>query len=393
MKKVVVAMSGGVDSSVSALILKKSGYEVIGMFMNYWNHLLLNNHCSLNQDGLDAMLIANQLNIPFHVLEMRNEYKKYVLNYMFYGYKIGYTPNPDILCNKKIKFHLFLKKAISLGADFIATGHYVKKKIITKNNKKIYSLLIGKDGNKDQSYFLCQLTQNQIKKTIFPLGSLTKKEVRSIAKKNGLSNAYKKESQGLCFLGKIQLSDFLSKKIPRKKGEIIYISSHSEIYKKENKTFSSKVEELLFLSKKKDYKKSNGSIIGSHEGAHFFTKGQRKGISLGGYKKALFVIDTDVKKNIVYTGMGNNHPGLYRKHLFIREDEIHWIRKDLMLSNGKYMDVFCRIRYRQPLQRSRLYKIKNGLLIEFEYMQRAITEGQFAAWYFNEELIGSGIIS
>ncbi|AWU45035.1 tRNA 2-thiouridine(34) synthase MnmA [Blattabacterium punctulatus] len=394
MKKVVVGLSGGVDSSVAALLLKKKGYEVIGLFMNNWDNSNINtNKCSWVEDSIYAMLVSQKLRIPFQVVEMKKEYKKYIINYMFNGYRYGTTPNPDILCNREIKFNIFLKKAIDLGADFIATGHYVNKKIIIKNNKIIYRLFIGKDYNKDQSYFLCQLSQYQLEKSLFPLGSFTKNQVRKIAEKNKLCNASKKDSQGLCFVGKINLSKFLQQEILPKKGEIININSKSSIYNKKKKFFCSKKEELFFLSIKKKYKKSDGKLIGYHQGAPFFTKGQRKGISLGGYKKALFVIEKDIKKNIIYTGMGRNHPGLYKKSLFIKEKDIHWIRDDLALLDGNKMEVFCRIRYRQPLQKAFLYKIKNGMFIEFERMQCAINEGQFAAWYIDKELIGSGIIS
>ncbi|WP_023469901.1 tRNA 2-thiouridine(34) synthase MnmA [Blattabacterium cuenoti] len=395
MQKVVVGLSGGVDSSVAALILKKKGYEVIGLFMHNWEEEEESyNHykCTWKEDSIDAMLVAKQLNIPFQVIEMKNEYKKHIINYMFNEYRLGKTPNPDILCNRKIKFSIFLKKALDLGADLIATGHYVNKKKIVKNRKTIYRLLIGKDLNKDQSYFLCQLTQYQLEKSLFPLGLLTKNQVRKIAKIHKLWNAHKKESQGLCFVGKINLFNFLKKKITPKKGEIVCINSNASVYQ-EKKIFSSKEEELFFLSRKKKYKKSDGKIIGYHQGAFSFTKGQRKGIALGGYKEALFVIDTDVKENIVYTGMGKKHPGLYRKSLFIHEKNIHWVRKDLTLFEGEKMNVLCRIRYRQPLQKSKLYKIKKGMFIEFESMQCAITEGQFAVWYLGKELIGSGIIS
>ncbi|BBA17022.1 tRNA (5-methylaminomethyl-2-thiouridylate)-methyltransferase [Blattabacterium cuenoti STAT] len=394
MQKVVVGLSGGVDSSVAALILKNKGYEVIGLFMHNWEEDDFNHHhkCSWKEDSIDAMLVAKQLDIPFQIIDMKNEYKKHIINYMFNEYSLGKTPNPDILCNKKIKFNIFLKKSLNLGANFIATGHYVNKEKIIKNRKIIYRLLIGKDFNKDQSYFLCQLTQYQLKKSLFPLGLLTKNQVRKIAEVHKLWNAHKKESQGLCFVGKIHLFNFLKKKITPKKGEIIYINSTASVYH-EKKNFFSKEEELFFLSKKKIYKKSDGKIIGYHQGAYYFTKGQRKGIALGGYKEPLFVIDTDVKKNIVYTGMGKKHPGLYRKSLFIQENNIHWVRKDLSIFEGEKMNVLCRIRYRQPLQKSKLYKIKKGMFIEFENMQCAITEGQFAVWYLGKELIGSGIIS
>ncbi|AFJ90537.1 tRNA 2-thiouridine(34) synthase MnmA [Blattabacterium sp. (Blaberus giganteus)] len=393
MQKVVVGLSGGVDSSVAALILKKNGYEVIGLFMHNWEEEN-SDKCTWKEDSIDAMLVAKQLNIPFQIVDMKNEYKKHVINYMFNEYKLGKTPNPDILCNREIKFNIFLRKALDLGADFIATGHYVNKEKIRKNKKTIYRLLIGKDINKDQSYFLCQLTQFQLKKSLFPLGLLTKNQVRKIAEINKLWNAHKKESQGLCFVGKINLYNFLKKRIIPKKGKIISIHSDDSIYKEKKIFFSkSKEEELFFSSRKKKYKKSDGKIIGYHKGAPYFTKGQRKGIALGGYKEPLFVIDTDVKENIVYTGMGKKHPGLYRKSLFIQETNIHWIREDLTLFEGEKMDVFCRIRYRQTLQKSKLYKIKKGMFIEFDRLQCAITEGQFAVWYLGKELIGSGVIS
>lgn len=381
--KVVIALSGGVDSSVAALILKEKGYEIIGLFMNNWEENNSPLKCSWNEDSIHAMIVANKLNIPFQVIEMKNEYEKYILNYMFNEYKSGNTPNPDILCNKKIKFNLFLNIANRLGADYISTGHYVQKKEISIKNKKINCLLTGKDSNKDQSYFLCQLNQYQINKSIFPIGKLTKNQVRDIAKKNNLINALKKESQGLCFVGKIKLSEFLEKKIPKKKGKIIFIDYNSNFYKNKKK--------INFFTKKK-YKKSDGKFIGYHNGAHFFTRGQRKGISIGGYKKALFVIDTDVKENIIYTGMGKDHPGLYNKFLFIKNKDIHWIREDLTLLNGEKMNVYSRIRYRQPLQKSILHKLKEGMLVKFEKMQYSITPGQFIAWYIENELIGSGVI-
>ncbi|WP_185859966.1 tRNA 2-thiouridine(34) synthase MnmA [Blattabacterium cuenoti] len=392
-QRVVVGLSGGVDSSVAALLLKKKGYEVIGLFMHNWDDFNETTQCTWKEDSIDALLVAKDLNIPFQVIEMKKEYEEYIINYMFDGYRSGQTPNPDILCNREIKFNVFLKQAIDLGANFIATGHYVNKEQIIKNNKIIYRLLVGKDSNKDQSYFLCQLTQYQLEKSLFPLGSLTKNQVRKIAEINGLRNAHKKDSQGLCFVGKIQLSRFLQKKIFPKKGEIVMIDSNALMYHTKKKSFLSKEEELFFLSKRKKYQKSDGKVIGYHHGAQFFTKGQRKGISVGGQNKALFVIETDIKENIVYTGMGKNHPGLYKKSLFIHEKDIHWIREDLALLNGEKIEVFCRIRYRQPLQKALLYKIQNGMFIEFEVLQCAITEGQFAVWYLDEEVIGSGVIS
>ncbi len=394
MKRIVVGLSGGVDSSVAALILKKQGYDVIGIFMDNWDNSNYDFSCIWKEDSIYAMLVANRLNIPFQIIDMKKEYKKYVLNYMFNEYKNGNTPNPDILCNRKIKFNFFLKIAINnLKANYIATGHYAIKKKIKHNNKTIYKLLIGKDINKDQSYFLCQLNQYQLKKSLFPLGYLTKEKVRNIAKDNGLINALKKDSQGLCFIGKIKLSKFLHTRIPEKKGKIINIDSNSLIYNRK-KSFSSSEEKLFYLSRKPKYKVSDGKIIGFHKGAYLYTKGQRKGISIGGLSEAVFVIDTDVNNNIVYTGIGKKHPGLYRKYLFIKKNNIHWIRNNFNLNSiNNTINVKCRIRYRQPLQSSILHKFKEGIFIEFKYYQYAITEGQFAVWYIKKELIGSGVIS
>lgn len=396
LKKVVVALSGGVDSSVAALLLKKQGYEVIGLFMHNWddnNNITYRTKCLWLEDSIDAMLVAQKLDIPFQVIDMRTDYKEHVINYMFSEYADGRTPNPDILCNREIKFNLFLKKAYTLGADNIATGHYVRKKSFIKNGDTIYQLLTGKDINKDQSYFLCQLNQYQLSKSLFPLGMLTKEKVRQIALASGLITAKKKDSQGLCFVGKISLSKFLEKKLKKKKGNIIEILPKTTYYYN-TLLYSYNIKDSLYiLSKKITYKNTDGNIIGLHEGAHFFTKGQRKGLSVGGYKDALFVIDIDTKENIIYAGMGKNHPGLYKKALFIEENKLHWIREDLALSEGFTMKVYCRIRYRQPLQEAILYKVKNGLYIKFIKFQFSITGGQFAAWYINEEVIGSGIIS
>lgn len=396
-KNVVVALSGGVDSSVAALILKKKGYNVIGLFMYNWeDNKYFNKKCNLTQDGLDAMLIAEKINIPFQIINLKYEYKKYIINYMYSEYSKGNTPNPDILCNKYIKFNFFLKKAFSLGFNNIATGHYARIKKITKNGKLIYRLLSAIDYNKDQSYFLCQLNQYQLSRSIFPLGEYNKKTVRKIAYEAGLITANKKDSQGLCFVGKICLKDFLKHKINSKKGYVINISNNSILYNKNNKKikYNSKLDELTDLSKDIIYKIDDGEIVGTHDGAHVFTKGQRKGIGIGGYKEAIFVIGIDIKNNIVYTGIGKNHPGLYKKIIFIKKNKINWIRDDLKLNNIKNnMNVLCRIRYRQPLQNAILYKIKDGIFIEFEKHQLSVSKGQFAAWYLNEEIIGSGVIS
>ncbi|WGH27861.1 MAG: tRNA 2-thiouridine(34) synthase MnmA [Candidatus Bostrichicola ureolyticus] len=390
-KRVVVGLSGGVDSSVAALLLKLKGYEVIGIFIRNWYEKNLRT-CSWIEDSIDAMLVAKKIGIPFQIIDLSKEYKNNVIDYMFNEYSIGRTPNPDILCNRKIKFDIFWKKAQLLGANFMATGHYAQIKVCCEK-KIIYRLLSGKDNNKDQSYFLCQLNQYQLDKIIFPLGKFTKKEVRIIATKAGLITAKKKDSQGLCFVGKIRLPDFLKSKLKLKKGDIVEIPSDSEIYKKQKYNFLSKNDYLNFLSKRKIYKKTDGKIIGQHIGACVYTIGQRKWLGVGGYKKALFVIDTDINNNIVYVGMSNMHPGLYKKVLFINNKELHWIRNDLSIHNGEKLEVSCRIRYRQSLQKATLYKVDNGMYIEFKNNQIAITKGQFAVWYLGEEVIGSGIIS
>ncbi|MDH3004235.1 MAG: tRNA 2-thiouridine(34) synthase MnmA [Candidatus Shikimatogenerans sp. JK-2022] len=366
MKKVAIALSGGVDSSVSAYLLKKKGYYVIGIYMYNWD----NKKC-MWEDIRYAMLISNKLNIPFYVLDLRKEYKRKVVNYMINGYKQGYTPNPDIICNKKIKFGIFLKKALKLNVDYIATGHYVKK---IKNNKNIYSLLIGKDKKKDQSYFLCRINQYQLSKTLFPLGNFTKKQVRKLALKLKFYNANKKDSQGLCFIGKINLINFLKDYIPNKIGKIIYISS------KKNKNYNNNKEyEKIYKNK----------IIGNHLGYYYFTIGQRKNLNLSGQKNPLYLINKNIKKNIIYVSK-KNHKELYKKKIFIKNETIHWIKK---IFKEKKIIVMCKIRYNINKQKALLYKKKNGLLVKFYKNQYAITPGQFIVWYLNNELIGSGIIN
>lgn len=395
MKRVVVGLSGGVDSSVAAFLLKEQGYELIGLFMRNWNDTRVAQHteCPWVEESVYAMLVAKKLGIPFQVIDLSQQYKERIVDYIFAEYARGRTPNPDVLCNREIKFDLFLEKAHSLRADGVATGHYVAKQSFLKDGTTIYRLLAGKDADKDQSYFLCQLNQYQLSKALFPLGSLTKKEVRKIAAEVGLITADKKDSQGFCFIGKVHLPEFLQQKLQPKQGEIIEILHDTPIYQQNTLLPTYKSEALAALSKNKTYKKNDGNVIGTHQGAHYFTKGQRKGLCVGGYKEALFVIDTNVEENIVYVGMGKDHPGLYKRVLFIRENELHWIREDLFLSRGEEMQAHCRIRYRQPLQKATLYKVEKGLYIEFEKPQAAITEGQFAAWYLDEELIGSGVIS
>lgn len=394
-KRVVVGLSGGVDSSVAAHLLQKKGYEVIGLFMKNWHDdsVTISNECPWLEDSNDAMLVAEKLNIPFQVIDLSEQYKDRIVDYMFREYEMGRTPNPDILCNREIKFDVFLKIALELGADFVATGHYCRKGTIDINGKTTYQLLSGKDTNKDQSYFLCQLSQEQLSKTLFPIGELTKPEVRKIATELDLVTANKKDSQGLCFIGKVRLPDFLQQKLQPKEGDIITIPIGSSIFKNSTPTFNNREDELKFYAKKYIYNNTDGEVVGKHQGAHYFTKGQRKGLAVGGTKEPLFVIETDVINNIIYTGEGKKHRGLYRKCLFITNDELHFIRTDLALNTGESLTVKARIRYRQALGNAEIYKSSDGLYVLFEKEQSAITEGQFAAWYIDDELIGSGVIS
>jgi tRNA-specific 2-thiouridylase len=388
-------LSGGVDSSVTAYLLKEQGYEVIGLFMKNWHDdtVTISKECPWLEDSNDAMLVAEKLGIPFQTVDLSVEYKDRIVDYMFKEYEMGRTPNPDVLCNREIKFDVFLKIALDLGADYVATGHYCRKDIINNSGEEIYQLKAGVDSNKDQSYFLCQLSQEQLSKAMFPIGELTKPEVRKIATEQELITADKKDSQGLCFIGKVRLPEFLQQKLAPKEGVIVEIPNTYEAYNLKTPSFIDKKDELTFYSKKHSYNSSMGKIVGKHQGAHYFTKGQRKGLAVGGTPEPLFVIDTDVNQNIIYTGQSSNHPGLFRKALFISNEEIHWVREDLAIKNGESLIVSARIRYRQPLQDAILYKYENGLYVYFQTAQSAITEGQFAAFYINDELIGSGVIS
>ena len=394
-KRVVIGLSGGVDSSVAAYLLKEQGYEVVGLFMKNWHDdsVTISNECPWLEDSNDAMLVAEKLGIPFQTIDLSEAYKERIVDYMFREYQMGRTPNPDVLCNREIKFDVFMKIALSLGADLVATGHYCRKGIIEKDGKKIYQLLAGKDPNKDQSYFLCQLSQEQLSKTLFPIGELMKSEVRKIASEQDLVTAEKRDSQGLCFIGKVRLPEFLQQKLLPKDGAIVEVPSNFQDYLHHAPEFSSLGEELKYLSSKYKYSQADGKQVGVHHGAHYFTKGQRKGLAVGGMKEPLFVIDTDVEENVIYTGQGKNHPGLYRRGLFVKKEEIHWIRTDLAIQENETMGVMARIRYRQPLEKAVLYPTISGLYIIFEKPQTAITEGQFVAWYINDELIGSGVIS
>ncbi len=395
MKRVIVGLSGGVDSSVAAHLLKEQGYEVIGLFMKNWHDdsVTISNECPWLEDSNDAMLVAEKLGIPFQVVDLSEQYKERIVDYMFREYKMGRTPNPDVLCNREIKFDVFMKIALDLGADYVATGHYCRKSQFDKEGKTIYQLLSGKDVNKDQSYFLCQLSQEQLSKSLFPIGELTKPEVRKIATSLDLITADKKDSQGLCFIGKVRLPEFLQQKLKPKEGNIIQIPNESNVFDAPVISYHTKEEELQAKASKYSYSKHDGTIVGTHQGAHYFTKGQRKGLAVGGTVEPLFVIETDVEENIIYTGEGKNHKGLYRNVLFVSNDEVHWIREDMALSDGESLKVQARIRYRQALENATLFKVEEGLYVEFENNQSAITEGQFVAWYQDDELLGSGVIS
>ena len=400
MAKVVVGMSGGVDSSVAAYLMKQAGHEVFGLFMKNWHDesVTISDECPWVEDSNDALIVAQQLGIPFQTIDLSAEYKERIVDYMFAEYEAGRTPNPDVLCNREIKFDVFLDKALELGADFVATGHYCQKsEMIDENGNKVYQLLAGKDGNKDQSYFLCQVNQEQLAKALFPIGALTKPEVRVIAEEIGLATADKKDSQGLCFVGKVRLPDFLQQKLSPKKGYVILIEDNSQFkdFQKDliNPYYNDPSFDLALLSRSYEFSESDGKIIGDHNGAHFYTIGQRKGLGIGGFEKPLFVIHTDTKTNSVYVGHSDEHPGLYRPALFIPTEDIHWIREDLRLEAGQTASYQLRIRYRQPLEEAKLVQKENGLYIIFKNFQRGIAKGQFAAWYQNGELIGSGVIN
>jgi tRNA-specific 2-thiouridylase len=395
MKKIVIALSGGVDSSVSAYLLKKQGYHVIGLFMKNWHDesVTISNECPWLDDSNDAMIVSQNLKIPFQTVDLSKEYNTRIIQYMFREYKHGRTPNPDILCNKEIKFDIFMKIALDLEADFVATGHYSRISREKKGKIIIHKLISGVDKSKDQSYFLCQLNQKQLSKILFPIGNLKKTEVRKIANDIGLVNAEKKDSQGLCFVGKVKLPDFLMQKLKPKKGLIIEIDSSSDLYNKKADNSSSIKDKLIKGLRNINYKIDDGREVGKHNGAFYFTIGQRKGLKIGGTNKPLFVLQTDVKNNIVYVGMGKDHPGLYRDALLVNSNEEHWIREDLKLSFNKSMIIMARIRYRQPLQKAKLFKYKEGIYVLFDKPQPSITKGQFVAWYIEDELIGSGVIS
>lgn len=392
----MIGLSGGVDSSVAAWLLKEEGYEVTGLFMKNWHDTtgLLQGECHWEDDIMFAEMVAKKLQIPFHSVDLSGPYRQRVVDYMFAEYEKGRTPNPDVLCNREIKFDSFAEEAKKLGGDKVATGHYCRKESISDGDVTIYRLLSGKDENKDQSYFLCQLSQEQLSYALFPVGGMTKPEVRAIAQKLGLPTAHRKDSQGICFVGKVHLPTFLQQKLKAKNGPVIEIpkSFYHSAWQSGYLDGNIDENELMSATEPYEFSELSGRVIGEHNGAHFYTMGQRKGINIGGYREPLFVIGTDIEKNILYVGEGQSHHGLYRKGLFIRNEEIHWVRKDLEMQPDEIRDYEVRIRYRQPLQKARLYRKSKGLYIIFNKLQRSIAPGQFAAWYDGDELLGSGVI-
>ena len=457
--KVCVGLSGGVDSSVAALLLKQQGYDVFALFMQNWHDAstTLHGDCEWEEDRFVAELVARKIGIPFYFVDLSKEYRQRVVDYMFDEYEKGRTPNPDVLCNREIKFDAFLKCAVKLGAEYVATGHYCRKEVTEgSDGKPVYRILAGSDANKDQSYFLCQLTQEQLSKAMFPIGDIVKPEVRRLAHEADLPSADKKDSQGICFVGKVDLPTFLQQKLKPCEGDIIEVYDayyyDNEQYKFLSDTLTSitaddhevnmiteyvsedkavpvssagcpfdmdKVaslsdEDLLRLSRpvqyditfqtetyrsgrkhvKKTRYKDNpyGKIVGKHDGAQFYTIGQRKGLNVGGHKDSVFVIETDIERNLIYVGEGHTHKGLSRSCLRVTTDEIHWIRPDLGMKSGDIRRYRVRIRYRQPLQDATLIMRDNGLYILFDAPQRGITPGQFAVWYDGDEMLGSGAI-
>jgi len=394
LERVVLGLSGGVDSSVAAYLLKKQGFEVVGLYMINWKETVgtLSGECPYEDDLLIAELVARKLGIEFHSVDLSDRYRERVVDYMFTEYEKGRTPNPDVLCNREIKFDAFLEAAEIYGADKVATGHYCRKEVtFDAHGKPIYRLMAGSDPNKDQSYFLCQLSQDQLSKALFPIGDIEKPEVRRIAEELGLATAFKKDSQGICFVGKVDLPVFLQQKLDKKSGDVVEIPSDLKAY---SRMIPSELSDRLRKQAKPYYyRQKDGRVVGTHQGAHFYTVGQRKGLGIGGFENPLFVLATDVHENMIFVGEGSEHPGLYRKTLRINMEDIHWIRPDHRLAIGETAKYKVRVRYRQPLQDAMLHQLEDGLFIDFEKPQQSITPGQFAAWYHKDEVVGSGVIS
>ena len=390
MARVVVGLSGGVDSSVAAYLLKEQGHDVVGLFMRNWHDTTgtLEGDCPWHDDQVFAELVAKRLDIPFHYVDLSEQYRERVVDYMFAEYERGRTPNPDVLCNREIKFDVFLKEALKLGADFVATGHYCRKSESVIDGKTAYSLLAGVDGNKDQSYFLCQLTQEQLRYALFPIGELTKPEVREIAVSQKLATAKRKDSQGICFVGKVDLPIFLQQKLAARKGNVHEILPTWQKYARHAADTT-----LEGMARPYSYTVRDGKKIGEHNGAHFYTIGQRKGLGIGGRKESLFIIGTDVETNTIYVGEGDSHPGLYRRALKVELSEMHWIEPTEALSVGSTRRFEVRIRYRQPLQWATMHMTEEGVYILFDTPQRGIAAGQFVAWYDGSRVVGSGVIS
>lgn len=408
---IAVGLSGGVDSSVAALLLKQAGHNVIALFMQNWHDTegTLHGDCEWEEDRIVAQMVAKKIGIPFYFIDLSETYRKKVVDYMFEEYSKGRTPNPDVLCNREIKFDAFLKHALELGADYVATGHYCKKDEFTdENGKTIYRILAGDDNNKDQSYFLCQLTQEQLSKALFPIGHLKKPEVRRIAAEAELPSADKKDSQGICFVGKVDLPVFLQQKLKPREGNVIEVFKNqfdkvlsdndmlpttswgADFFSDELRDDYS-IEELRKLTSPLKYDVRHGKVIGKHIGVQFYTIGQRRGLNIGGHKESIFIISTDHDTNTIYVGEGHSHPGLYRKGLFISSDNVHWIRRDLAMNPGDTRDYLVRLRYRQPLEQARLFCKEEGIYIIFKRPQRGISPGQFTVWYYDDEMLGSGI--
>ena len=399
-QRVAVMLSGGVDSSVAAYLLRQQGYDVLGVFMKNWHDdsVTISKECPWVEDSTDALMVAEKLDIPYYVYDFSVEYKARIVDYMFAEYEAGRTPNPDVLCNREIKFDVFLKAAEKLEADLVATGHYCQKDSFEKDGQTIYRLLAGADPNKDQSYFLCQLRQDQLAKVLFPIGHILKPEVRKIALEQDLVTAEKKDSQGLCFIGKVRLPEFLQQQLKPKQGDILLIPEDLEVLQN-TPVFSgtdwtqAPTEKLDALCTAPEFCREHGKKVGQHNGAHYFTVGQRKGLNVGGMQKGVFVIATDTRENIIYAGLGDDHPGLLRHGLNVATDEVHWIREDLRLQPGQSARYLARIRYRQPLSPATLIMRDEKMYVIFDEPQKGIASGQFVAWYLEEECIGSGTIA
>ncbi len=404
-KKIAVGLSGGVDSSVAALLLARAGYDVFALFMQNWHDVTgtLHGECEWEEDRKVAEMVARKIGIPFEFIDLSDTYRHRVVDYMFSEYSKGRTPNPDVLCNSEIKFDAFLKAARDLGADYVATGHYCRKDVTAgPDGKPVYRILAGADGNKDQSYFLCQLTQEQLSAALFPIGDIVKPEVRRLAREAGLPSAEKKDSQGICFVGKVDLPVFLQQKLAAREGNVVEIfpDFYGRLleeypgYAVSSGICGNDPDEVKALARAYHYKESDGKKIGTHIGAQYYTIGQRKGLNIGGHREPIFVLDTSVQTNTIYVGEGHEHPGLMRRALKINADEVHWIRRDLRMGPGEVRRYLVRIRYRQPLQQASLYCLDDGTYIVFDQPQRGITPGQFAVWYAPEdlEMLGSGVI-